>query len=186
MQDGPTLLSLLAAGLYALVALSCGAAALQAGRARAPVWHLRGWATLAFFFIVLLVMRVTVFEEFVRDSMRAVLRGTQAYDTRRDWQVMVVAAFGVVAAGVSGWLAYRAAQGSLRRPDLAVKLALGAGVAMCGLVALRLVSFHWIDRALNGPLKLNWLGDIGASLAVLAAALVYVRLLRSVRRGPPR
>jgi hypothetical protein len=28
-----------------------------------------------------------------------------------------------------------------------------------------------------GPLKLNWIGDIGASLAVLGAATVYARIV---------
>jgi hypothetical protein len=49
---------------------------------------------------------------------------------------------------------------------------------MLFLVILRVISLHMIDRLLFGPLKLNWIGDIGASLVVLGAAIYYMKLVR--------
>jgi hypothetical protein len=45
------------------------------------------------------------------------------------------------------------------------------------LLALRIVSLNAVDAVLFGPLKVNWITDIGASVFVIAAALYYVRLL---------
>ncbi|MEM9310795.1 MAG: hypothetical protein AAGA34_05050 [Pseudomonadota bacterium] len=186
MSDGPSALSLAAAALYALVALSCVWAANSAARVRARSWHWRGWVALVILFLVLFILRVTMAEDVLRNSLRTILRASEAYDNRRDWQALVVAGVGLVVAGLAAWLSYRALQGSRRRPDVALMLALAAGFAMIGLVVLRLVSFHWVDRVLNGPLKLNWLGDIGSSLVVLGAASFYVWLMRFAKRGRPQ
>ncbi len=49
---------------------------------------------------------------------------------------------------------------------------------MMANISIRTVSFHALDRLLDGPLKLNWVGDIGATLTVIGAAVIYVRSVR--------
>jgi hypothetical protein len=46
-------------------------------------------------------------------------------------------------------------------------------------MALRIASLHMIDALLYGPLKLNWVIDIGGSLVVLVAAIYYVQLVHT-------
>ncbi len=53
---------------------------------------------------------------------------------------------------------------------------------MIGLMMLRIISLHMIDRLLFGPLKLNWVFDIGSTLAVLAAALYYIAIVSGRKR----
>lgn len=53
---------------------------------------------------------------------------------------------------------------------------------MLGLILLRTISFSAFDRLLYGPLKLNWVGDIGAASLVLGAALFYIRVARDPAR----
>ena len=61
-------------------------------------------------------------------------------------------------------------------------IAVAIGIASCGvmlaIIALRMISLHAMDRLLYGPLKLNWVGDLGASALVLGAAIYYVLLLK--------
>jgi hypothetical protein len=47
---------------------------------------------------------------------------------------------------------------------------------------LRVISLHAIDALLYGPIKLNWVIDLGTSLIVLSAAAYYTRYTRLVRR----
>ena len=61
-----------------------------------------------------------------------------------------------------------------------------AGALMLGLLILRFVSLHAIDRLLYGSLKLNWVGDIGASCAILLAAGCYVSLIRQLPKPSRR
>ena len=49
---------------------------------------------------------------------------------------------------------------------------------MIGVMVLRTISFSALDKLLYGPFKLNWVGDIGAALLVLGAAVFYLRLAR--------
>jgi len=85
----------------------------------------------------------------------------------------------VGAAIFAAWF-YRTVRKRRSRPGIAVMVALGSAGGMIFLLMLRMVSFHPIDRLLYG-LKLNWVVDIGTSLAVLGAALYYV-----TRRGVHR
>ena len=124
-----------------------------------------------FIFALLLAMRVTGLEDTLRASARAVLRAEGAFDGRRDFQRILVASLVMIGGGLGLWLVYKAARGSRRKIDVVVKAALGAGLVMGGLIALRFVSLHAVDRLLYGALKLNWVTDVGASCTILVAAL---------------
>lgn len=186
MSEGPSILSLAAACLYALAALACLIAYARSIKRKLPLWHARSWLSLAILFALLIVLRVAMIEDYLRLGARALLREQGVYGLRREWQTLVVITFLLTAATIAVWLARRALNGSNRRPDIAVKLANAAGLGMVGLLALRLISLHMIDKVLNGPLKLNWIGDVGMSFAVLAAAAYYAWQVTSRRRAPRR
>lgn len=185
MTQEPSFLSLAAAGLYIFVVMACAAATGSASKTRQAPWHMWTWALLGVLFVILIAMRVTGTEEALRDASRAALRSEGTYEMRRETQSAVVAII-IMAGGVTAfYLFYRAVTGSLRRRDVTVKLAMAAGLGMVGLVALRMISLHAIDRLLYGALKLNWVIDVGAAIMIMAAAAYYTWLLR-VRRGPAR
>ncbi len=186
MSDGPSVLSLAAAGLYAIVVIACLIALARTRRIGHPVWHARSWAVLALLFIFLLSMRVTGIEETLRDSVRAVLRAEGAFEERRDFQRIVVGALFLIGAAGGFWLFYKASKGAKQRLDRVVQVAVGAGLVMGGLIALRLVSLHSIDRLLYGALKLNWVTDIGTSLTILGAGAYYVWLTQALGNAPRR
>ena len=182
MSNAPSILSLLAAGLYALVTFAC-LAGLSASRKRSQAkWHTLSWAALALLFILLLSMRVTGLEDILRETARAILREEGAFQNRRSLQAIIVSIFVIFSTGLGGWLVYKAYRGSRKTLDIVVKLANGAGLTLAALLLLRLISLHAIDSLLYGPLKLNWLTDVGASLCVLGLAVFYVRNLRFKRK----
>ncbi|MFN3990788.1 MAG: hypothetical protein ACK4IS_11070 [Erythrobacter sp.] len=171
----PSILSISAAGLYCLVALACLAAGLGARAAPANRQHLRVWIALAVMFLVLATMRSLGIEEWLRDELRTALRAQGSYQSRRDVQRPIAAGFVVlVAVFALSWLLLRRPAARARR-NMPLLLAGAAAGGMLLLVGLRLISLHQIDVLLYGPLKLNWFADLGASLVVLGAALVYAR-----------
>lgn len=128
-------------------------------------------------FFALAVMRFFAIEDILRNDFRALLYSEGAYEERRRLQgpliAVLIASASVIAAVWFGRL-IRAARG---RRDLAALAALGCGLGMIMLVALRLVSLHSLDLLLYGPLKINWLADIGLTGATLVSALVYLRVV---------
>jgi hypothetical protein len=58
------------------------------------------------------------------------------------------------------------------------------------VMGLRVISYSPLDRLLYGPLKLNWVGDIGAAAVVLGAAGYYLHAVlrggRTSRDAPPQ
>lgn len=109
--------------------------------------------------------------------MRESLRSTANYDQRRSLQTPIVAT-AISIAGIGGLLLlYRWRKLVHGRRNIALHLALLAGLAMLFLIALRLASLHAVDIALYGPLKLNWIFDTCSSFVVLGAALYYVRIV---------
>lgn len=172
-------LSLMAAGLYVLVALATFGAAAIARSNRQQAWHLRGWVILGLLFCLLVILRLYNVEEMLRAAMREYLHAGHAYEARRDFQRPVVAALILLISGIAGWWAYRFGRTLHGRRNIATAVALAAGFAMLLLIALRLISLHFIDVFLYGPAKLNWFGDIGLSLLVGAAALYYIKVVRA-------
>lgn len=178
----PSALSLVAAALYLLVAGVAVLAALRARSLRQAGWHALVWMLVAGLFFALSAMRYLAAEEILRSDFRALLYAEGAYDDRRRLQGPVIAVLiggGAVVAAVWFGRLIRVARG---RRDLAAITALGCGLGMIMLVALRLVSLHSLDLLLYGPFKINWLADIGLTGLTLASALVYLRVTRRTKR----
>ena len=179
MLGSISLLSLGAAAVYVSVAMFAVAAAYASRRWDQERWHLLCWLCLAALFFLLAASRVFDSENALRELLKEAFTSKAAYESRQDFQrPFVAAAFAIVC--VAGcWSVYRLAQSIRRRRDLSVTAAVSGGLGMIFLIALRIVSLHPIDKALYGPLKLNWIVDIGLSSFVIAAAFFYLKILRS-------
>lgn len=178
VQAAPSILSLNAAGVYLIVMAGCLAAAITAARSRQPAAHWRMWSAIALVFALLAAMRFIGFEEVVRDAFRDLLRVEGAYTERRSLQRPLSAA---VIFGISGlfvWGLWRQSRGVQGRRNLALLVAQASTVGMVMLAGLRIVSLHELDALLYGPLKLNWIADMGASVITAVAAVTYIRLVR--------
>ncbi|BDI59494.1 hypothetical protein [Qipengyuania nanhaisediminis] len=178
----PSALSLFAAFFYAAVAgasIHAGRIAVQSRQAR---WHRSVFFAIAVLFAFLIAWRVLAVEDILREVMREQLRGEMVYDGRREMQRLIASAI-IVLVALGGFALVFRIRASLRgrRNQIAVAAA-GGSAAMVLLIALRLVSFHWIDAALYGPLKLNWFIDLGLGLAIMVAALAYTKVVRRARR----
>jgi len=181
MWGGLNPLGVAAMTLYLGVALACTCAAIFARPPRGHRWHRYAWLGLAILFVVMVCLRLFDIEEIIRNSARDALREQGRYSTRREVQAIIAA---IVLAGVAAFgLTLAVVKGSkLRgRRNQAVMVAIGTGGALVLLIVLRLVSFHAIDALLYGPLKLNWIGDIGGSLIVAAGAIYYAARVRRMR-----
>lgn len=178
MPAGPSMLSLAASALYVLViAANLLAASTARGRGQ-RAWHLAAWLGLAAFFAGLVVMRLFALEELARGELRALLAAREMLEERRSIQGVLVAAVLLGVAGASFFAMMRAARVVRGRRNWAVIAGLAAGGFLAVLACLRTISLHALDKLLFGPLKLNWVGDVGASLVALAAALFYTALIR--------
>lgn len=177
MPFNQSVLSLGASGLYGCVLIACLAAAVTARRSRQMPGHVWTWLLLALFFAALVALRLLDVEETVRDSLRAAMRSEGSYRERRDLQGPIVAAIILLTGAGALALLYRTTRNLRGRRNVARVAALVAALAMLVLVTLRMISLHAIDALLYGPLKLNWLIDLGASLTVLGGAIYYMRLV---------
>lgn len=185
MFSGQSILGVSAAGLYGLVMLACLAACAHAARGRSPAAHVRNWAIIALVFAGLIMLRALNLEEMIRQDFRAMLRADNSYGDRRELQRPLVALVIVIAAPIAFLLLRRLVSQRHSRRELTISIAIMATLAMIGVLALRIISLHQVDALLYGPIKLNWITDIGASLAVLGAALRYVWLGRVVSGRRP-
>ena len=178
MSTGPSMLSLVASSLYALVFLGCLVAAIAASRSRQAPGHRWMWLALALFFAGLAALRMLEIEDMVRDAMRQSMRDEGVYSERRSVQRPIVASLVVLVGAGGSLLLYRWGLGLRGRRNVARLAAVLAACAMLFLMALRLISLHAIDVLLYGPLKLNWIVDLGASFLVLGSAIHYTRIVR--------
>lgn len=178
MPFGQSLLSLAASGLYGCVLVVCLAAAITARGSRQLSRHVWTWLLLALFFAALIPLRLLEVEEAVRDSLRAAMRAEGSYSERRDIQGPIVAAIILLTGAGALALLYRTTRNVRGRRNVARVAALVAALAMLFLMTLRMISLHAVDALLYGPVKLNWVIDLGASLTVLGAAMFYTRLVR--------
>lgn len=179
MASSISMLSLVAAAYYVLVALACMLACGTASHYRQPRWYRDVWLALAILFLVLIALRGLGIEEWARDALRDVLRSGGSYGDRRSTQGIVASIVLVIVAAAGLLWLYRAASSFRGRRNVVSLVALASGSAMALLVLLRLISLHMIDRALYGPLKINWIGDIGTSTLVLVCAIYYAKLVRA-------
>lgn len=173
----PSLFSLGAVGVYALVVLASLAAGGAAISQRQQNWHWRAWAMVGLLFAAFAMVRAFGLEEWLRDMLRAVLRNESVYDQRRTLQGPLTAAVIAAAFGLALLWLYRLVRTVRGRRNAAVFVGYGGALAMLALLTLRLISLHQIDAVLYGPLKLNWFADLGASLVVLLAAGAYIWLV---------
>ena len=174
----PSLLSLAASAIYALVAITCAAAATTAIRQRQLPGHWRTWLIISLFFSILIVLRLVAAEEWMRDYLRGSLKEAVGYDDRRSVQAPIVAAIFAIAGTAAFLLFYRWTKIVKGRRNLARVVAVAAALSMVCLIGLRMTSLHMVDGLLYGPAKLNWVIDLGASLVVIIAAITYIRLVR--------
>ncbi len=181
MFSGQSIFGIAATGLYGLVLIACCGAAAAAVNHRRRGSHLAVWAIIALLFAGLVVMRALNLEEVIRQDLRFGLRAEGSYEARREFQRPLVAGVLLLASPVMCYLVYKIAAHRASRRQVAVSIAALAATGMVGLVVIRIISLHQVDALLYGPLKLNWFGDIGGSITVLAAALAYVWLVRQAR-----
>jgi len=176
--------------MYVGVALAC----LWAGRRHSGSRSNRSgasfWFLAAAVFLAMTALRLFAAEDLARDQLRQVLDQENAREWRRAIQIPLAVSLGVIAAGLLIWMAKKLHH--LReRPRSRLRLIAGmAMVAMAGLIALRIVSLHYTDwllfSGLIGPIRLNWIIDVGASLSVLICAILHSRLSQAVRRASKR
>ena len=167
-----------AALLYALSSAACLRAAYTPKNQRQLNWQKCVWIALAVLFALLLVSRVFGLEEALREAIRSALRAGGNYGGRREFQSWIAGFFLVLA--ICG-----AAYGlnTLRRKvrgkrAVTTYAALLAGVLMVLLAAIRLISLHVLDGLLYGPLKLNWVFDIGLTVTIISFAVYHTVLVR--------
>lgn len=169
----PSSLSLAACAVYFAVAVLCWRAIGAAKTAGHGNGQARLWSFLAVLFILLAVSRMLMVEELAHKTLRGLLEAEGAYSSRRDWQAPLSAFALVALAAAVAWIWQDSRR--LDGTPKAFYLFLGklAGLAMLGLVALRLISFHAVDSLLYGGPHLNWVIDMGASLVAGYAAWRY-------------
>ncbi len=173
MGSAPSALSLIAAIMYCAVAAAAMLAQTRAVIRRQVVWHRWGWALVAVLFVGLALLRVFSVEDWIRGDLRAVFYEQQSYESRRSVQAPLFASLFLLSAGMFAWLFYTIRQGIAGRRNVTVIVGLGCAGGMILLFSLRIVSLHSVDALLYGPLKLNWVFDIGLSATVLASAIRY-------------
>lgn len=164
-------LALAACGMYLGVTVACGFAARNA----LSHGSRRFWIAGGVFFAVLALVRGSGLENALAEALRLRLYQDGVYESRRDFQrplaagavVVISAAFYLFylkrprpRAGVRGWARYWAMIGM---------------TVMLGVIALRLISFHDLDRLLYGPVRMNWVLDIGSTVLVAWAAVRFGR-----------
>ncbi|MGQ7829919.1 hypothetical protein [Altererythrobacter sp. Z27] len=184
--EGPSELSLLGAGLYVLVALACimtALAARGAGEARSGP---RGWLVIGACFLLFALMRFLQTEDILGDLLRGLFERFDAREDRQTFQwPLSLLALAIVAVSAVRFTRRIRAAGIWSR-SATVDWARMATLCMVALIGLRLISLHRVDAILFspaiGPLRINWMLDIGFSATVLIAALAYAGKLRSSRR----
>lgn len=184
MPEGPSLLSFAAAGFYALVVIACLAAAYVARDQKQQIWHFQVWIAVSALFVFFIVSRILGLEETLRADLRGWLRAEDMVEDRRVMQGAFIAGAIALLAAAGLYAVYLVSRRIQGRRNIAAAIAGGCGLGMLGLIALRTISLHAMDRLLYGPLKLNWVGDLGASAAIIAAAAYYVWLIRIPKRPP--
>lgn len=181
MTAVPSLFSLAAAGLYLAVIASAILASLGAGRRREPSWHLFVWLAVAAVFLGLAIVRVFAFEEIARAFFRGILQAEGAYEKRRAVQEPLFAIIFATASAILAGFVYFVANRVRGAGNVLTTIAGGCAGGMVFLLILRILSLHAVEELLYGPLKLNWVSDIGMSLVAMGCAVRYLSAPPSVR-----
>lgn len=176
IAEGPTLLSLTACAVYAVVFALCFRAA-QMARSNGLSADQRSWMMIACLFGFLIVMRVFVLDDLIREALREYLGNRDAYADRRSLQFPLAIMALLAGLGVLGVSAHRLWLASSTRRRM-VWIGRIAAMAMVTLVVLRLISLGPIDYVLDGPLRVNWWLDLGSSFVSGTAAWRYLNFRR--------
>ncbi len=174
----PTMLGFAAAGFYAVVVCVCLVALLSARGQQQMPGHARAWAALALLFAILVALRLFNVEEVLRADLRDWSRDSESYGQREGYQlpitIAIVVIFGLAA---FAWV-FRSLRNVHGRRSVALVTAEIGALGMLILMALRMISFNALDKILYGPLKLNWVGDLGAAAMVGGGAVAYTLIVR--------
>ena len=172
MEGSHPYLGLIACLLYLGVAFAATSAARVADRHRDRM----RWVCIATLFLALAVLRGTGLEAAATDAMRHALVEDGLYDRRRELQ-RPLSALAVVLVSAALYLFYLKRPSARERSrDWSRFWAMVGTTLMFGVIAMRLISFHELDRYLYGPVRLNWVLDVGSSFIVAAAALHFRKL----------
>lgn len=177
IQTEPSMLSLITAAFYCLVAFACLLTMASASFRRQSHWHVHSWSALALLFAVLAAMRVFAIEDLLREELRLVLQAEGLYEDRRVLQGPVFAALFITSAAIGGLWTFHVSRTIRGRRNIAAMIAIASGCTLVFLLTLRILSLHSVDQLLYGPLKLNWIIDLGASATVLASGFIYWRIV---------
>lgn len=168
-----------------LVAVWCAARAARAAVRVAHHEERRWWTVIASLFGVLALSRGLGIEEAFRQALRSRIMAAGLYQHRWEYQSVLASAVILCITGAAAvfyvrWTQRQSAwrgRRTVRAQRLAqvTGLAQAASGAMVTLVLLRLVSIHAVDSLLYRGPHLNWLVDIGATLAVIGLGLTYHR-----------
>lgn len=181
MTAVPSLFSLAAAGFYLVVIVSAILASLASSRRREPSWHLFVWLAVAAVFLGLAIVRVFAFEEIARSFLRGLLQAEGAYEKRRAVQEPIFAVVFAIASALLAGFVYFVANRVRGAGNVLTTIAGGCAGGMVFLLMLRILSLHAVEELLYGPLKLNWVSDIGMSLVAMGCAVRYLSAVPSVR-----
>jgi hypothetical protein len=169
---------LLGIGAAALYIVTAGLAVRAAINARtAPAWHRTVWLVAVGLFVSCALSRLFGLEEGLRLLLRGELREEHIYSARREYQSVIASVIIVVAslaAFVGAATAFRSGvlkSGGLSRIALATAIACAT---MALLIVVRVVSLHALDVLIYRGPRLNWIVDIGTTVAVGALAWLYV------------
>lgn len=196
-----TVVSLIGVFLYGVTAVCCLFAAQSARAADKPATQIANWLAIAALFVGLMALRGLLIEDWIEHTVRQLIRDTGGYNGRRRYQVAIALFMSglVLVVALAG---YRSFVRLRSRNDTILFVANAACAAMMGLVALRLLSLHAIDRILY-DFRVNWMVDIGTTMVVGACAVAFARfptrkhkrsesprqsepVARAFRRGPPQ
>ncbi len=179
MAPGMSLFSVLAVSLY-LLAIGMSVRAALVARAKSGGRDSRFWLASALLFGLLIVSRLFGVEAALTENLRSELKALALYRGRAEIQGIVASVVVVtVAAVIALWIWLRT-RTPWREVSVAGRYRMAAEVA-CGamvcLVMLRVVSLHIVDSLLfRGP-HLNWLVDVGATVAIIACSAGFSRAL---------
>lgn len=169
--------------LVCAVAVLCVRATHTQGTPRGGRLH---WVGVAAAFLGLAAARVTSFEDVFREDARAILRESGRYASRQDIQIPLAVLLSLAGAALAV-LAWKSLPRTMLGASGLVWISRWATLGFVPLMCARLVSLHAIDRVLYaGPIRLNWIIDIGLTLACASAATLYLVRhgdLSGTRRG---
>jgi hypothetical protein len=169
--------------LYLITAMLC----LRAARVAAPGDGAAGsagaaWVAIGCFFAAVGLWRVIGAEEAIGATIRAALVARGEYALRHSFQRPLIIAALLSLAGLGGWAIYRIRQLHSRPMERALFWAKAAALAMAGLIALRLISFHPTDTLLYSGPHLNRLIDPAIALVAAAQAALFARYVKLAER----